>query len=120
MSLTQSLQNAFDAFFGFLPNLLGFLVLLLVGYVVAKVVAGILRKVLDKLGVDRHLQNAGPHNYVERLLPGAIEVHGVGRRPRVADREREAAQRGLEVSLTSDVASGTTVTIRMPGPSGGN
>ena len=71
MRIEQSLQNAFDAFFRFLPNLIGFLVLLIVGYIVAKVVAGIVRKVLEKVGVDRHLQNAGQHNYVGRFLPGA-------------------------------------------------
>ncbi|CAA9332734.1 MAG: hypothetical protein AVDCRST_MAG36-1014 [uncultured Nocardioidaceae bacterium] len=71
MRIEQSLQNAFDAFFRFLPNLIGFLVLLIIGFIVAKVVAGIVRKLLEKVGVDRHLQNAGPHNYVERFLPGA-------------------------------------------------
>lgn len=79
MSIKQSLQNAFDAFFAYLPNVLGFLVLLLVGYIVAKIVAGIVRKVLDKLGVDRHLQNAGPHNYVERFLPGASVSNAISK-----------------------------------------
>ena len=71
MSIRRSLQNAFDAFFAFLPNLLGFLVLLIIGFIVAKIVSGVVRKVLEKVGVDRHLQNAGQHNYLERFLPGA-------------------------------------------------
>ncbi|CAA9369451.1 MAG: hypothetical protein AVDCRST_MAG32-465 [uncultured Nocardioides sp.] len=79
MSIRQSLQNAFDAFFAFLPNLLGFLVLLLIGFIVAKVVAGIVRKVLEKVGVDKHLQGAGQHNYVERFMPGASVSNGVSR-----------------------------------------
>ena len=37
-----------DNLVGFLPNLIGFLLLLLVGYVVAKVVATVVRKVLDR------------------------------------------------------------------------
>ena len=79
MSIKQSLQNAFDAFFAFLPNLLGFLVLLIIGFIVAKVVAGIVRKILEKVGVDKHLQGAGQHNYVERFMPGASVSNGVGR-----------------------------------------
>ena len=79
MSIKRSLQNAFDAFFAFLPNVIGFLVLLVVGFIVAKVVAGVVRKVLEKVGVDKHLQNAGPHNYVERFLPGASVSNAVSR-----------------------------------------
>ncbi len=79
MRVERSLQNAFDAFFAFLPNLLGFLVLLLIGFIVAKIVAGIVRKVLEKIGVDRHLENAGSHNYVGRFLPGASVSNAVGR-----------------------------------------
>ncbi len=79
MRMERSLQNAFNAFFAFLPNLLGFLVLLVVGYIVARIVAGVVRKVLEKLGVDRHLENAGSHNYVGRFLPGASVSNAVSR-----------------------------------------
>ncbi len=79
MEIRRSLQNALDAFFAFLPNLLGFLVLLLIGFIVAKVVAGIVRKILEKVGVDRHLQSAGQHNYLERFMPGASVSNGVSR-----------------------------------------
>jgi small-conductance mechanosensitive channel len=79
MDLGKSVQNAFDAFFGFLPNLLGFLVLLLVGFIVAKIVAGIVRKVLEKAGLDRHLQGSDAHKYVDRVLPGASASNGIAR-----------------------------------------
>jgi Conserved TM helix len=79
MDIGDSVQNAFDAFFAFLPNLLGCLVLLLVGFIVAKVVAGIVRKVLDKLGLDRHLQGSDAHKYVDRVLPGASASNGIAR-----------------------------------------
>ena len=32
----DSLQQALDSFFGFLPNLLGFLVILVIGYIIAR------------------------------------------------------------------------------------
>ena len=36
MDIGDSFQEATDGFFAFLPNLLGFLVILLVGFIVAK------------------------------------------------------------------------------------
>src|SRR4051794_639339 len=79
MDFGDSVQNAFDAFFAYLPNLLGFLVLLLVGVIVAKIVAGIVRKVLDKVGLDRHLQGSDANKYVDRVLPGASAASGIAR-----------------------------------------
>lgn len=45
MDIGDSFQQGLDGLFAFLPNLLGFLVLLLVGYIVAKLVATVVRKV---------------------------------------------------------------------------
>jgi hypothetical protein len=71
MEIERSVQTGFDKFFGFLPNLLGFLLLLIIGFVVAKLVAAAVRKGLEMAGVDRHLQESNAHSYVERVLPGA-------------------------------------------------
>src|SRR3954452_4757559 len=79
MDIGNSFQKATDAFFGFLPNLLGFVVLLLVGYVVAKIVAAVVRKVLDKVGLDRHLRESDANRYVERFMPGASPANGIAR-----------------------------------------
>src|SRR3954465_3483122 len=74
----DSVQQALDSFFGFLPNLLGFLVILLIGYIVARVVKGILTKVLDKLGLDRALHQGQTGQYVETVSPGASPSKLVG------------------------------------------
>ena len=79
MNIGESFQNATDTFFAFLPNLLGFLVLLLVGFVVAKVVQAVVRKVLEKLGVDQHLRSSDANKYVEKVLPGASPSNGISR-----------------------------------------
>src|SRR3954453_7088436 len=79
MDIKHSLQTGFDAFFGFLPNLLGFLVLLLIGYIVAKVVAAVVRKGLQKHGLDRHLHDSDANKYVDRVLPGASPSAGIAR-----------------------------------------
>ena len=74
----DSLQQSFDKFFGFLPNLLGFIVILFVGYVVAKIVKGILAKVLDKAGLDKALHSGQTGQYVEKVSPGASPSKLVG------------------------------------------
>jgi small-conductance mechanosensitive channel len=79
MDIGDSVQNAFDGFFAFLPNLLGFIVILVVGYIVARVVAGVVRKVLDKMDLDRHLQSSDANKYVDRVLPGASASRGIAR-----------------------------------------
>lgn len=79
MNIKQSFQTGFDGFFGFLPNVLGCLVLLVIGYVVARVVATVVRKVADSAGLDRHLHESSAHQYVERVLPGASPSAGIAR-----------------------------------------
>ena len=79
MNLGNSFQNATDGFFAFLPNLIGFLVLLIVGFVVAKIVQAVVRKALQKLGLDRHLHDSDANRYVEKVLPGASPSNGIAR-----------------------------------------
>ena len=70
MDIEQSLQTAVDGFFDFLPNLVGFLLLLLIGYVVARIVATVVRKLLDALKVDEHLRRSAVHGHMEQVMPG--------------------------------------------------
>ncbi|WP_408898628.1 mechanosensitive ion channel family protein [Nocardioides sp. R1-1] len=79
MDIGNSLQNAADRFFGFLPNLVGCLVLLAIGFLVAKVVQVAVRKALEMTGVDHQLQQSRAHTYVERVLPGARVSSAVSR-----------------------------------------
>ncbi|CAN5404177.1 hypothetical protein BH10ACT10_BH10ACT10_29140 [soil metagenome] len=79
MDIGKSFQSATDGFFGFLPNLLGFVILLLVGFVVAKIVQTVVRKALQKLGVDKHLHDSDANRYVEKVLPGASPSNGIAR-----------------------------------------
>jgi hypothetical protein len=79
VSVGDSFQRTLDNLFGFLPNILGFLVILVVGYIVAKIVQGIVTKGLQKAGLDRHLQESQASGYVEKVLPGASPSRGIGR-----------------------------------------
>ncbi len=77
MDIGDSFQNTTDGIFGFLPNLLGFLVILLVGYIVARVVAGVVRKLLEKVHIDRKLHESSARKYVDTVLPGASPASGI-------------------------------------------
>ena len=78
VDLTTSLQQAFDSLFEFIPNLIGFLVILIVGYFVAKLVKSVIAKLLDKVGLDRHLHSGQTGEYVERISPGASPSKLIG------------------------------------------
>jgi hypothetical protein len=79
MDISDSFQGALDNLVGFLPNLIGCLLLLLVGYIVAKIVAGVIAKALQGVGLDRHLHESDANRYVERVLPGASPSRGIAR-----------------------------------------
>jgi hypothetical protein len=75
----DSVQQALDSFFNFLPNLIAFLVILVIGWLIARVLSGIVRKGLEKIGMDRALHDSDAGRYVERISPGAKPSNGVGR-----------------------------------------
>jgi Conserved TM helix len=79
VEIGDSVQQGLDSFFNFLPNLIAFLVILVVGFLIARVVSGIARKALEKLGMDRALHDSDAGKYVERVSPGAKPSNGVAR-----------------------------------------
>jgi hypothetical protein len=79
MDLGDSFQNFTDTIFDFLPRLIGFLLILLIGFVIAKVVSAVVSKALEKVGVDRKLQESDASRYVDAVLPGSSPARGIGR-----------------------------------------
>lgn len=67
-NILQSLQSAFTTFVNYLPQLLGALIVLLVGYIIAKILDKVITKGLQKAKVDHRLQSAGG-GYVEKFSP---------------------------------------------------
>src|SRR5215217_9012399 len=57
VDIGDSVQTGLDGFFGFLPKLLGFLVILAIGWIIAKVVKGAVSKLLERVGADRALHS---------------------------------------------------------------
>jgi hypothetical protein len=46
VNISQSLQRSLDSLIGFIPNLIGFLIILLIGYVIARVVRAVVATLL--------------------------------------------------------------------------
>jgi hypothetical protein len=78
VQITQSLQRGLDSLIGFIPNLVGCLIILLIGYVIARVVKAVVAKLLETIGLDRALSGSQAGAYVERVSPGARPSRLVG------------------------------------------
>ena len=69
VNVGDSAQTALDSFFGFLPKLLGFILVLAIGWIVAKVVKTAVTKLLQKVGLDKALHSGTTGRYVDRIAP---------------------------------------------------
>src|SRR3978361_1543442 len=77
-NVLQSLQTAFTTFVNYLPQLIGALLILLIGYIIAKILDKIISKGLHKARVDdRFTRNAGGR-FVEKRSPGGQPCQLVG------------------------------------------
>jgi hypothetical protein len=78
VKIGDSVQQALDNFFAFVPRLVGFLLILLIGYIVARVVKGVLTKVLDSAGLDRALHTGSTGEYVNKVAPDVKPSRTIG------------------------------------------
>src|SRR3954466_8549578 len=78
VKIGDSVQQGLDNFFAFLPRLLGFLLILLIGYIVARVVKGVLTKALDRAGLDHTLHTGSTGEYVNKVAPDVKPSRTIG------------------------------------------
>jgi hypothetical protein len=78
VQIAESIQRGLNSLIGFIPNLIGFLVILLIGYVIARLVRVLVAKLLEKVGLDKALSGSPAGAYVERASPGASPARLVG------------------------------------------
>jgi hypothetical protein len=76
--IAQSLQRGLDSLISFIPNLVGCLIILFVGYLLARLVKAAVTKLLETVGLDRALSGSQAGTYVERVSPGARPSRLVG------------------------------------------
>ena len=75
-SISDSVQRAFTVFFEWIPRLAGALLVLVIGYFVAKIVAKLLFKVLQRAGLDRTLHSGQGGNFVQRVTDSPSRLLG--------------------------------------------
>ena len=68
--ISDSFQRALDELFEFLPNLIGALLILIVGYIVAKIVSKLVQRGLQAAGADSAVASGRAGEYRNRFAPG--------------------------------------------------
>lgn len=70
---TQSLQNGLDRLFSFLPQVLGVLLLLLIGWFFASLARRLVRTLLRKIRFERSITLSPAGNYITRVIEHPTE-----------------------------------------------
>jgi small-conductance mechanosensitive channel len=77
-NIVQSLQSAFTTFVNYLPQLLGAIVVLVVGYLIAKILDKVITKLLRRAKLDDRLTAGHGGRWVQNLSPGGSPARLVG------------------------------------------
>ena len=64
--MIESLRSGLDAFFAFVPQLIGAIVILIVGYFVAKILQAVVARVLKAVGFDGWMERGGIKQFFDR------------------------------------------------------
>jgi hypothetical protein len=76
VDITTSIQRFLNEVFAFIPELIAAIVILVLGYFVAKLIAGLVHRALARAGLDRTLQSGQAANWVQRLTSGPSRLIG--------------------------------------------
>jgi hypothetical protein len=66
MNVLESLQATLGQFFGYVPQLIGAIVILVIGYIVAKVLQAVVGRLLQGIGFDGWMERAGIKRFFDR------------------------------------------------------
>lgn len=68
-SFLQSLQSAFSTFLNYVPNVIGALLVLIIGYIIARLVRAGISRLLRRVHLDDRLTHGSGGEYVARFSP---------------------------------------------------
>src|SRR3712207_2569905 len=74
----QPLQNALSTFLSYIPQLIGALIILIVGYIVAKALQAVVGRVLQAVGFDRWMERGGIKQFFDRAETNQTPVSILG------------------------------------------
>src|ERR687893_2926762 len=66
MDILQSLQDTLDQFLGYIPQLIGAIIILLIGYIVARILKAVVSRVLQAVGFDGWMERGGIKQFLDR------------------------------------------------------
>ena len=78
LEISDTLTNLLNPVLRAIPTILVFLLILLIGYVVARVLRSLTARLLDRVGLDRTLHNNEYGQYAERISPGSSPSRLIG------------------------------------------
>ena len=74
----QSLQSAFSTLLNYVPQVIGALLVLIIGYIIARLIRAAITKLLGRLRVDERLTHGSGGEYVARFSPEGSPAKLVG------------------------------------------
>ena len=76
LSIRSSVDDGFSVFFAWLPRAVGFVVVLLIGYIIAKVIGKLVYRLTHRAGLDRALHGGTGGNLIQRAVPSPSRLLG--------------------------------------------
>ena len=76
ISISDSINHGFTVFFGWLPHVLGFLAVLLIGWIVARAVAKLVSGASGRAGLDGAVHGGTGGNVLQRVVPRPSHLLG--------------------------------------------
>lgn len=75
-SIHSSIDNGFSVFFGWLPRVVGFIAVLLIGYIIAKIVGNLVYRATHRAGLDRVVHRGIGGGVIQRAVPAPSRLLG--------------------------------------------
>ena len=68
VDISETLNEFFTTLFAWLPRVVGFLAVLIIGYFVAKLVGNLVARLLERVGLDRWVHRGFGGSWIERVI----------------------------------------------------
>jgi Conserved TM helix len=75
-SVSDSIDQGFDVFFAWLPHVLGFIAVLLIGWIVARILGKLVSGVTHRAGLDRAVHGGTGGSFLQRVVPRPSHLIG--------------------------------------------
>lgn len=76
IDVEQSFENILSRIIEFLPNLIGAILILIIGYMIAKLLEKVIRKALNKARFDRAMHNSSAGKTISRVIESPSKLGG--------------------------------------------